>query len=175
MDLIKKVLPLSILFTCFYMSANAQVEYGIRIGSPAPDIVAPAPNGDTLRLSDLKGNYVLIDFWAAWCMPCRRNNPRLVEFYNKYKDVKLDGGKHGFTIYSYSLDRNTDSWVKAIEADKLDWSNHTSDLQGWNAKPNRTYGVTGIPKTFLIDWQGNLIMIDPSLELLDRLFQSKIY
>lgn len=124
----------------------------IRVGQPAPDIELPNPDGEVMKLSDLKGKVVLLDFWASWCGPCRRANPHVVQVYNKYKDK-------GFTVYSVSLDRpgQKGRWVNAIQADNLSWPYHVSDLKFWNSAPAGTYGVRAIPKTFLIDKQGVIV------------------
>ncbi len=92
------------------------------VGEKAPDIELPGVDGKPVRLSSLKGNVVLLDFWASWCGPCRKENPYTVEIYNEYKDK-------GFTIYSVSLDQSKDKWKKAIAADELSWPNHVSDLR----------------------------------------------
>lgn len=120
------------------------------IGKVAPDFRLPKPNGDTLALSDLRGKYVLLDFWAAWCRPCRRENPNVVRLYEEYKES-------GFTVFSVSLDRSKDNWLAAIEKDGLVWDNHVSDLAVWKTKPVSLYGVSAIPATFLVDPSGTII------------------
>lgn len=116
----------------------------------APEIALPNPEGKIIRLSDLRGKYVLIDFWASWCGPCRKENPNVVRLYNKYKD-------ENFTIYSVSLDKDKDRWVKAIKADNLIWENHVSDLKYWQSEVVSKYKIQGIPHTVLIDPEGKII------------------
>ena len=119
------------------------------IGQTAPDISLPTPDGGTKSLSSLRGKYVLIDFWASWCGPCRVENPNVVRMYNKYK------GK-GFEIFGVSLDQSRDKWLAAIEKDKLTWP-HVSDLKGWESSAAQLYNVTAIPQTVLVDPQGKII------------------
>jgi peroxiredoxin len=121
----------------------------LAIGQPAPDIKLPNPEGDTIALSSLRGKVVLIDFWAAWCGPCRQENPNVVRMYKEYKEK-------GFEIYGVSLDRSKDAWVGAIAADKLTWI-HVSDLKYFNSQAAALYNVEGIPFTVLIDKDGNII------------------
>jgi peroxiredoxin len=121
----------------------------IAIGSEAPDIAMKNPAGETISLSSLRGKYVLIDFWAAWCGPCRAENPHLVNVYNKYKDKN-------FEIFGVSLDANRDSWIKAIKDDKLPWP-QVSDLQRWNSPVVKMYNISGIPFSVLLDPQGKII------------------
>ena len=118
-------------------------------GAMAPEINLPTPEGKTLALSSLRGKYVLLDFWASWCGPCRQENPNVVRAYNKFKDK-------GFTIYSVSLDQDKAKWVKAIESDGLTW-NHVSDLASWNSVAGAAYGIKSIPQSFLIDPKGRII------------------
>lgn len=148
----------------FLNTTQAQSANGVKLGHPAPEIAFPSPNGDTLKLSSLKGNYVLLDFWAAWCGPCRRKNPYIVALYNNFHGKQFDKGKAGFEVYSYSLDRNKSSWVNAIATDKLDWPYHSINLSGDKNAADKLYGIQFIPTTFLIDPQGNIIMINPNLE-----------
>lgn len=118
-------------------------------GAMAPDINLKSPEGELIALSSLRGKVVLIDFWASWCGPCRKENPHVVALYNKYKDK-------GFEIYGVSLDNNADRWKAAIAKDGLPWK-HVSDLAGWKSSAAKLYGVHSIPQTFLIDEEGRII------------------
>ncbi|MCO5260006.1 MAG: AhpC/TSA family protein [Crocinitomicaceae bacterium] len=118
----------------------------------APDILLKSPEGVEIKLSSLKGKVVLIDFWASWCAPCRRENPNVVRLYNKYKNK-------GFTIYSVSLDTDKSSWVSAIEQDGLIWPNHVSDLTGWKSFVVKLYSFDAIPHTVLVGKDGNILDI----------------
>ena len=118
------------------------------------------PNGETIKLSSLKGKLVLLDFWASWCKPCRMENPNVVRMYNKYKDK-------GFEVFSFSLDKDLSRWKNAIKQDGLIWPNHASDLKGWNTATIPMYGFNGIPFTVLIDKDGKIIETNlrgPALE-----------
>lgn len=126
---------------------NAQMQ--TRVGSLAPDIEGETPDGSILKLSSLRGKYVLIDFWASWCGPCRMENPNVVRMYAEYKDK-------GFEIFGVSLDDDHKAWVDAIKADELTWQ-HVSDLGGWESKFAGLYGVNAIPMTFLLDREGRII------------------
>ncbi len=118
----------------------------------APDLIMKSPEGKEIKLSSLKGKVVLVDFWASWCGPCRKENPNVVRLYNKYKNK-------GFTIYSVSLDTEKSSWVNAIEQDGLIWPNHVSDLLGWKSFVVKLYGFDAIPHTVLVGKDGNIIDI----------------
>lgn len=117
-------------------------------GALAPDIDLTTPEGETLALSSLRGKVVLIDFWASWCGPCRRENPAVKAIYEKYKDK-------GFEIYGVSLDNNATQWKAAIAKDGLTWK-HVSDLKGWKSSASQLYGVRSIPATFLLDKEGRI-------------------
>ena len=119
------------------------------VGAEAPDFEGPTPAGETISLSSLRGKVVLIDFWASWCGPCRRENPNVVKLYDKYK-------AKGFEILGVSLDKTASRWTQAIEADNLTWL-HISDLKGWKSKYARQYGVSSIPQTVLLDKDGNIL------------------
>ncbi len=122
---------------------------GVSVGAPAPEIALSDTTGNPVPLSSLRGKYVLVDFWASWCGPCRAENPNVVRMYNKFKDK-------GFAIYSVSLDKDKGSWTKAIRNDNLTW-NHVSDLKFWQSAAAQQYGVQAIPATFLLDRTGKII------------------
>lgn len=131
----------------------------LAVGAIAPDLKFPNPTGKLVTISDYRGKYVLLDFWASWCKPCRMENPNVVKMYEKYSSK-------GFEIVGISLDQKEQAWVSAINQDKLAWP-QMSDLKGWSAEPAQVYGVRAIPATFLLDPEGKIIAKDlrgPALE-----------
>lgn len=127
--------------------------FKIAVGEIAPEIELKNPKGKTIKLSSLQGKYVLLDFWASWCSPCRRENPNVVKLYDKYKNK-------GFTVFSVSLDKKPDDWKKAIAQDHLVWENHVCDFDGWDSFAASLYHVTSIPFTLLLDKKGEIIAIN---------------
>jgi peroxiredoxin len=121
----------------------------LAIGSVAPEISLPDPEGKVIPLSSLRGQYVLVDFWAKWCGPCRKENPNIVRAYNTYKDK-------GFTVYGVSLDRSKDDWLQGIREDGLTWT-HVSDLKFWQSEAARTYNINAIPFSLLLDPNGKIV------------------
>jgi peroxiredoxin len=128
-------------------------KFKIAVGEEAPEIVMKNPNGKTLKLSATRGKYVLLDFWASWCRPCRIENPNVVAMYNKYKDKE-------FTVFSVSLDKDFNAWTKAIQDDHLSWTNHVCDYDGWDSFIASIYNISAIPSNFLLDKKGNIIAIN---------------
>ena len=115
----------------------------------APDFNMADPNGNPVSLSSLRGKWVLLDFWASWCLPCRKENPNIVSAFRQYKDKN-------FTILGVSLDDNKNAWLQAIQDDSLEWY-HVSDLKHWKNEAAVLYGVRSIPYNLLIDPSGNIV------------------
>jgi thiol-disulfide isomerase/thioredoxin len=132
------------------------VKEGLRIGNKAPNLAYQNPEGNIVALSSLAGKVVLIEFWASWCAPCRRENPEVVNTYHQYKNKVFINGE-GFTVYSVSLDKEKQAWLKAIEQDELSWETHVSDLKGWKAQAAIIYNIRSIPSNLLIDGNGIIL------------------
>lgn len=128
----------------------AQQEAGLPIGTFAPNIILQTPQGDTIQLKDLKGKYVLLDFWASWCQPCRQNNPHLVDMYEKFHF-------QGLEFFSVSLDDMKEHWVNAIEHDGLKWQYQGCDFKKWNSPIVNNYKISSIPSVFILDKSGKII------------------
>ena len=121
----------------------------LAIGQVAPEIELPNPDGDLVALSSLRGKYVLVDFWAKWCKPCRQENPNIVRMFKKYNSK-------GFEVFGVSLDKNKSDWLQAIDEDGLHWT-QVSDLKFWNSAAAKTYDITAIPFAVLLDPDGKII------------------
>ncbi|WP_257669134.1 TlpA disulfide reductase family protein [Parapedobacter tibetensis] len=121
----------------------------LAVGQPAPEFESLTPNNQRVKLSDFKGKYTLVDFWASWCVPCREENPNIVAQYHTYKD-------NGFTVLGVSLDGNPGSWMRAIKEDGLEWTN-VSDLQQWGSEVVGLYRIQAIPTSYLLDPKGIIV------------------
>lgn len=173
---------ISILILCTILTAcnrgtpattasSADAVTGLGIGNLAPELSLPSPEGKTISLSAYRGKIVLIDFWAAWCMPCRVENPNLVKVYERFKNKKFTSG-NGFTIYSISLDYKPDQWTEAIAKDGLSWDAHVSDLKGWKSVPAAMYQVSSIPANVLINGDGIIIARNLRAEALEETMEA---
>ncbi len=136
------------------------------VGAQSVDFGQATPEGKTIKLSDLKGKYVLVDFWASWCVPCRQENPNIVKAYQQFKDKN-------FEILAVSLDNDKASWEKAIKDDKLTWL-HISDLKGWKNEVAGIYAIRAVPSNFLIDPQGKIIAKNLRGEELEKVLSQVI-
>ncbi|HPE87259.1 MAG: TlpA disulfide reductase family protein [Bacteroidales bacterium] len=133
------------------LNYTVTAEAKLKPGMPAPDFALPDPDGKLIHVSDFRGSYLLLDFWASWCEPCRRENPNVMAMYNEYRD-------YGFQILGVSLDNDRQKWIEAIRADGMTWP-QVSDLQKWNSFGAQTYAVRAIPHTVLIDPEGNIVAV----------------
>ncbi len=162
----KKILIIIItLFSIISMDVIAQKKVnleGIEVGKMAPEIELPNTEGEMITLSHLKGKIVLINFWAAWCAPCRKKAPELIKILNEYKDVDFDDGETGHEILSVSLDRNETAWKNSIEKDGIGDFINVGDMKGWKSSAAITYNIRSIPSSVLLDGEGEIIAINLS-------------
>lgn len=156
-----------LLTSSLYAQKKVNLE-GIEIGSMAPEIELPTVEGESFKLSELKGKVVLINFWASWCAPCRKKAPELIEVFNEYKNTEFDGGEKGFEIVSVSLDRNDAGWKNTIKKDGIGAFLNVGDMNGWKCTAAQSYNIKTIPSSVLLDGDGEVIAINLSPENLNK-------
>ena len=152
------LIALCFLLIASFSFSQSTADSRLQIGTKAPEIKLPNPNGDTVALSSLRGKIVLIDFWASWCAPCLQEQPELKTIYQKYQHQTFANADE-FTIYAVSLDSKKTDWINAIEKIKVHWT-QVSDLKFWNSAPAKLYDIEGIPYNFLIDGNGIIVAKD---------------
>lgn len=168
MKKLRELLLIPVIFVLVWGATKWYKMPGQSNGAVAPDFVGYKPDGDSLRLSDFKGQLVLLDFWGSWCGPCRVFNQDLVAIYNKYKDAKFEQ-ESKFTIISVGIETNRDAWLNAIVKDGLVWDTHVSDVKRLYDHVALLYGIKEIPNSFLIDGDGMIIGVNLIKEKLDEI------
>jgi thiol-disulfide isomerase/thioredoxin len=142
-------------------------------GVALPVVTLPDRQQQPLALEELLGNIVLVDIWASWCTPCRKQHGKMVDLYNKYRNANFENAE-GFVIYQISLDSDEEAWLKAIEKDKLDWPHHVSELKGWESDVVELYELESIPSSFLLDENGTIIGKDLSMFDLGKVLENRL-
>ena len=146
-------------------------------GELAPDFSWTTTNQEEVKLSDLKGNFVLLDFWGSWCGPCRGENPYLVKLYDKYADAKFKNIE-GFEIVSVGIERSTKRWQAAIKKDNLKWQHHafdeTKSFKFFNSKIASQYSIKAVPTKYLINEKGSIVSVNPTVEQIDKILSAQL-
>jgi len=144
----------------------------LKLGDIAPEIVMYDVYGMEHKLSKIKKKVILIDFWASWCRPCRIDNPKFIEIYDKYKNKKFKK-ESGFEVFSVSLDNIQDKWIEAVNDDAIPWEHNGSQLRGWYSSFVKDYNINSIPANYVVDGNGKIIAINVKPTELDHLLKKR--
>lgn len=168
---------LIIAFVLFQLGRYFYFQPSVIQGEDSPNFTAELLNGEEMQLSDLRGKYVLVDFWGSWCAPCRRENPQLVQFQQKYKDTPFKKA-NGLEVVSVAIERREASWKKAIQADGLNWKYHildkATDMRFFDSPIAGIFGVKEVPSKFLLNEKGQIIAVNKSFKEMDELLQKRV-
>lgn len=162
-----------LLIMAYYFGKSYFLKPAIEQGILAAAITDTLPDGSVFVLENLRGKYVLLDFWGSWCVPCRESHPELIKLYNLYQDQVFKDAS-GFEIVSYGVERNLASWEEAIRQDSLFWPNHLVSTNLFKSPIVIAYSVRQIPTKFLINPEGVIIAVDPSLEQVFTILNDRI-
>jgi thiol-disulfide isomerase/thioredoxin len=156
----------------FYLGKYLYLKPKNITGDKASEIRGELPDGSLFSLHDLRGKYVLIDFWGSWCMPCRETHPQMISLYNLFKDQQFKDAQ-GFEIVSVGIEKTRENWLNAIRDDQLPWPNHLLTLGDFDSPIVKSYNVRQVPTKFLINPKGVIIAVDPNLEEVAKILDSK--
>lgn len=163
-----------LVFCCSIIYGCEQKDNGYVNGMALPNMAAPDSTGKVIKLSDYKGSLVFIDFWASWCAPCRKANPKLLTVQQKYEYAQFKKAQR-FVVIAVSLDNNRQDWLKAIDKDGTQSFIHISELKGWNSKAILDYKINAIPASFLIDETGKIIGKNMTWRDLDLILSKQLF
>ena len=168
---------LLIIIVGIYIGRYFYMLPGFHNGDLAPDFTATTLTGDNMQLSKMKGNYILLDFWASWCGPCRQENPALAKLYNQYHGAKYRNGED-FEIVSVAIERNDVNWKRAIQRDQLNWPNHivdiSSNMKFFNSDIALKYKIKQIPTKYLLNPEGKIIGVNMSVEQIEQVLRNAL-
>ncbi|MEM0992697.1 MAG: TlpA disulfide reductase family protein [Bacteroidota bacterium] len=173
MKIDKVVLLIAAAAVLFFVGRKLYFNPDIIQGDKAPNFTASTLANEAISLADLKGNYVLLDFWGSWCGPCRKESPELVKLYQKFHGQSFQDAEN-FEILSVGIEKDKNRWLDAIERDGLDWQYHVSDLKEFENEIAQLYGVRAIPSKFLINPDGLVIGVNQSLAQVDAILSDKL-